>query len=231
MNDFDLKRFLVENQLTRNSQTSMTGDTPQFGEPTTTFDKPTPKPSTPSKPAVYDKEPYVYDEPSLLDFVKKHIGDIEDDITGHYHGTYPPQYSVNDVSEYEGIVFIGGSKYAPTIAIVNHTPTQRDLELTGTNRDDWRLEFSRVHIPGTPKEGPFKHGVNYIRKNYYWHAYVSDEPTINENKMQDFDLKRFLVENKMTRNSRLLSEQPEQSGQPEPEGIPADVRAPAGGGR
>jgi hypothetical protein len=34
--------------------------------------------------------------------------------------------------------------------------------------------------------------------------------------MQDFDLKRFLIENKMTRNSRLLSEQPET------EGIPAD---------
>jgi hypothetical protein len=34
--------------------------------------------------------------------------------------------------------------------------------------------------------------------------------------MDNFDLKRFLVENKMTRNSRLLNEQPE------PEGIPAD---------
>jgi hypothetical protein len=34
--------------------------------------------------------------------------------------------------------------------------------------------------------------------------------------MDNFDLKRFLVENKMTRNSRLLNEQPEA------EGIPAD---------
>ena len=34
--------------------------------------------------------------------------------------------------------------------------------------------------------------------------------------MDNFDLKRFLVENKMTRNSRLLNEQPE------PDGIPAD---------
>ena len=34
--------------------------------------------------------------------------------------------------------------------------------------------------------------------------------------MQDFDLKRFLIENKMTRNSRLLNEQPEA------DGIPAD---------
>ena len=34
--------------------------------------------------------------------------------------------------------------------------------------------------------------------------------------MDNFDLKRFLIENKMTRNSRLLNEQPE------PDGIPAD---------
>ena len=34
--------------------------------------------------------------------------------------------------------------------------------------------------------------------------------------MDNFDLKRFLVENKMTRNSRLLNEQPE------PDGIPTD---------
>lgn len=34
--------------------------------------------------------------------------------------------------------------------------------------------------------------------------------------MDNFDLKRFLVENKMTRNSRLINEQPE------PDGIPAD---------
>lgn len=34
--------------------------------------------------------------------------------------------------------------------------------------------------------------------------------------MDNFDLKKFLVENKMTRNSRLLSEQPES------EGIPSD---------
>ena len=34
--------------------------------------------------------------------------------------------------------------------------------------------------------------------------------------MDNFDLKKFLVENKMTRNSQILNEQPE------PEGIPAD---------
>jgi hypothetical protein len=34
--------------------------------------------------------------------------------------------------------------------------------------------------------------------------------------MDNFDLKRFLIENKMTRNSRLLNEQPE------PDGIPTD---------
>ncbi len=34
--------------------------------------------------------------------------------------------------------------------------------------------------------------------------------------MDNFDLKKFLVENKMTRNSKLLNEQPE------PDGIPAD---------
>jgi hypothetical protein len=207
MNDFDLKRFLVENKLTRNSLSEMTvSDTPQFGEPTTTFDKPTPKPNTPSKPVVYDKEPYVYDEPSLLDFVKKNIGGIEEDITGFYQGGYPRNYSANDVSEYEGIVFIGGNKNAPTVAILNHTPTQRDLELTGTNMDDWRLEFDRAYIPGSPKEGPMRQGVNYIKKDYYWHAYVQDKPTLKENKMNDFDLKKFLVENKMTRNSRLLNE-------------------------
>jgi hypothetical protein len=206
MQDFDLKRFLIENKMTRNSQTSMTGDMPQFNEPTTTFDKPTPKSSTPPEPVVYDQEPYQYDEPSLLDFVKKFVRDIEMDVTGHYHDTYPAQYSVNDVSEYEGIVFIGGGKYAPTVAILNHTPTQKDLEITGTNRDDWRLEFDRVHIPGTPKEGPMRQGVNYIKKNYYWHARVPDQPALQENKIQDFDLKRFLIENKMTRNSRLLNE-------------------------
>ena len=37
MQDFDLKKFLVENKLTRNSLPEMTvSDTPQFGEPTTT---------------------------------------------------------------------------------------------------------------------------------------------------------------------------------------------------
>lgn len=200
MQDFDLKRFLVENQLTRNSLLEMTvSDFPQFGKPTTTFDKLEPKPNQPS-------EPYTYDEPSLLDFVKKHVEDIEMDITGQYHNTYPSQYSVNDVSEYEGIVFIGGNKNAPTVAILDHTPTQRDLELTGTNKDDWRLEFDRVHIPGTSAEGPLKQGVNYIKKNYYWYALVPDKPTLKENKMNDFDLKKFLVENRMTRNSRLLNE-------------------------
>ena len=211
MDNFDLKRFLVENKLTRNSisEEITVSNIPQFGEPTTTFDKPKPKSTIPS-------EPYTYDEPSLLDFVKKHIGDIEEDVTGHYQGGYSNLYSANDASEYEGIVFIGGNKYAPTVAVLDHTPTQKDLEVTGTNKDDWRLEFDRVHIPGTPKDGPMKQGVNYIKKNYYWHARVKNEPTINENKMQDFDLKKFLVENKMTRNSRLLNEQPE------PEGIPAD---------
>jgi hypothetical protein len=210
MDNFDLKRFLVENRLTRNSISEITvSNTPQFGKPTTTFDKLEPKSNTPS-------EPYTYDEPSLLDFVKKHIDDIEEDVTGHYHNTYPRQYSVNDVSEYEGIVFIGGNKNAPNIAILDHTPTQKDLEVTGTNMDDWRLEFSRIHIPGTDVKGPLKQGVNYIKKDYYWHARVPNEPTLKENKMNDFDLKRFLIENKMTRNSRLLNEQPE------PEGIPAD---------
>jgi len=200
MDNFDLKRFLVENRLTRNSISEMTvSNTPQFGEPTTTFDKPKPKSNTPP-------EPYTYDEPSLLDFVKKHIDDIEEDITGHYHNTYPRQYSVNDVSEYEGIVFIGGNKNAPNIAILDHTPTQKDLEVTGTNMDDWRLEFSRIHIPGTSIAGKTKEGVHYIKKDYYWHARVPDKPTLKENKMNDFDLKRFLVENRMTRNSRLLKE-------------------------
>ena len=148
----------------------------------------------------------------LLDFVKKHIGDIEMDVTGHYHDTYPAQYSPNDVSEYEDIVFIGSSKYAPTVAVLNHTPTQKDLEVTGTNRDDWRLEYSLTTPPG---ENPA--AVNRaVRKNLYWHAYVKDKPTLKENKMQEFDLKKYLVENKMTRNSRLLNEQPEA------EGIPAD---------
>jgi hypothetical protein len=210
MDNFDLKHFLVENRLTRNSISEITvSNTPQFGEPTTTFDKLKPKSNTPS-------EPYTYDEPSLLDFVKKHIGDIEMDITGQYHDTYSSQYSINDISEYEGIVFIGGNKYAPTVAILDRTPTQKDLEVTGTNKDDWRLEFDRVHIPGTPKEGPLKQGVNYIKKNYYWHARVPNEPTLKENKMQDFDLKHFLVENRLTRNSKLLNEQPES------EGIPPD---------
>jgi hypothetical protein len=211
MDNFDLKRFLVENKLTRNSisEEITVSNIPQFGEPTTTFDKPKPKPTTLS-------EPYTYDEPSLLDFVKKHVGDIESDITGNYQGGYSNLYSANDVSKYEGIVFIGGNKYAPTVAVLDHAPTQKDLEVTGTNKDDWRLEFDRVHIPGTPKDGPMKQGVNYIKKNYYWHARVKNEPTIKENKMQDFDLKRFLVENKMTRNSQILNEQPEI------EGIPAD---------
>lgn len=209
MDNFDLKRFLVENRIDRNSSSTTVSDIPQFGKPTTTFDKPKPKSNTPS-------EPYTYDEPSLLDFVKKHVEDIEMDVTGQYHNTYPSQYSVNDVSEYEGIVFIGGNKYAPTVAVLDHTPTQKDLEVTGTNRDDWRLEFSKVHIPGTDVKGPLKQGVNYIKKDYYWHARVPNKPTLKENKMNDFDLKRFLVENRMTRNSKLLNEQPEL------EGIPAD---------
>jgi hypothetical protein len=56
--------------------------------------------------------------------------------------------------------------------------------------------------------------------NLYNNPYFGNTTTtfdkLKENKMQDFDLKRFLVENKMTRNSRLLNEQPEI------EGIPSD---------
>jgi hypothetical protein len=63
------------------SPTMNVSDTPQFGEPTTTAAQPKPKSNTPS-------EPYTYDESSLLDFVKKHIGDIEEDVTGHYDGGY-----------------------------------------------------------------------------------------------------------------------------------------------
>ena len=44
MDNFDLKRFLIENKMTRNSLLEMTvSNTPQFGEPTTTFDKLKPK--------------------------------------------------------------------------------------------------------------------------------------------------------------------------------------------
>lgn len=182
-------------------------------------------------------EPYTYDESSLLDFVKKYIGDIEEDVTGYYHGGHSRHYSTNDISEHRGIVFIKGNKDAPTVAILNHTPTQKDLEVTGTNKDDWKLEFDRVSIPGAPTDGPMKQGVNYIKKNFYWHARVPNKPTtpqssnlyndpyftstttfdkLKENKMDNFDLKKFLVENKMTRNSKLLNEQPE------PDGIPAD---------
>jgi hypothetical protein len=46
--------------------------------------------------------------------------------------------------------------------------------------------------------------------NLYNNPYFGNTTTtfdkLKENKMQDFDLKRFLVENKMTRNSRLLNE-------------------------
>jgi hypothetical protein len=66
-----------------------------------------------------------------------------------------------------------------------------------------------------------------IKKNYYWHARVKDEPTLNENKMQDFDLKRFLVENKMTRNSRLLNEQPEADGIPSDDPLAQIPEVPA----
>jgi hypothetical protein len=45
-----------------------------------------------------------------------------------------------------------------------------------------------------------------VKKGLIQDKFKKDKPTINENKMQDFDLKRFLVENKMTRNSRLLNE-------------------------
>jgi hypothetical protein len=58
--------------------------------------------------------------------------------------------------------------------------------------------------------------INYPDNNPYFGNTTTTFDKLNENKMQDFDLKRFLVENKMTRNSRLLNEQPE------PEGIPAD---------
>jgi len=54
------------------------------------------------------------------------------------------------------------------------------------------------------------------KKGLIQDKFKKDKPTLKENKMQDFDLKRFLIENKMTRNSRLLNEQPET------EGIPAD---------
>jgi hypothetical protein len=186
------------------------------------------------------QESYTYDEPSLLDFVKKNIGDIEMEITGHFHDTYPPVYSSDDVYEIEDIVFIKGKKYGPPVAIINRTPTQKDLELTGTDRNDWREGFDRELIPGKDP----KYITSYRRKNRYMHAYITKEPPLKnasntsqskniysnpyfgnttttfdklkENKMDNFNLKKFLVENKMTRNSILLNEQPE------PDGIPAD---------
>jgi hypothetical protein len=45
-----------------------------------------------------------------------------------------------------------------------------------------------------------------VKKGLIQDKFKKDKPTINENKMQDFDLKRFLVENKMTRNSKLINE-------------------------
>ena len=58
--------------------------------------------------------------------------------------------------------------------------------------------------------------INYPNNNPYFGTPTTTFDKLKENKMQDFDLKRFLIENKMTRNSRLLNEQPE------PDGIPAD---------
>jgi hypothetical protein len=48
--------------------------------------------------------------------------------------------------------------------------------------------------------------INYPDNNPYFGNTTTTFDKLNENKMQDFDLKRFLVENKMTRNSRLLNE-------------------------
>jgi hypothetical protein len=58
--------------------------------------------------------------------------------------------------------------------------------------------------------------INYPDNNPYFGTPTTTFDKLKENKMQDFDLKKFLVENKMTRNSRLLNEQPESSD------IPAD---------
>jgi hypothetical protein len=149
-------------KLTPLPTTMTVSNTPKFGKPTTTSDK---------LKSDLPKEPYTYDEPSLLDFVKKHIGNIENDVTGHYHDTYPAQYSSNAVSEYKGIVFIGGNKYVSNIAILDHAPTQKDLEITGTNKDDWRLEYDKVMPKGVKLSGNFKMS-DAIKKNYYWHARV-----------------------------------------------------------
>lgn len=144
------------------SSTMTVSDTPKFGKPTTTLDK-----SRSDLP----KEPYTYDESSLLDFVKKHIGNIEMDITGHFHDTYPSQYSPNDVSEYKGIVFIGGNKYISNIAILNHKPTQNDLDITGTTKEDWKLEYDKVIPKGIKPSDNYKIS-DAIKKNYYWYARV-----------------------------------------------------------
>ena len=58
--------------------------------------------------------------------------------------------------------------------------------------------------------------IKYPNNNPYFGTPTTTFDKLKENKMQDFDLKRFLVENKMTRNSKLLNEQPE------PDGIPSD---------
>jgi uncharacterized beta-barrel protein YwiB (DUF1934 family) len=48
--------------------------------------------------------------------------------------------------------------------------------------------------------------INYPDNNPYFGNTTTTFDKLKENKMQDFDLKRFLVENKMTRNSQLLNE-------------------------
>jgi hypothetical protein len=48
--------------------------------------------------------------------------------------------------------------------------------------------------------------INYPDNNPYFGNTTTTFDKLKENKMQDFDLKRFLVENKMTRNSKLINE-------------------------
>jgi hypothetical protein len=48
--------------------------------------------------------------------------------------------------------------------------------------------------------------INYPNNNPYFGTPTTTFDKLKENKMDNFDLKRFLVENKMTRNSRLLNE-------------------------
>jgi hypothetical protein len=48
--------------------------------------------------------------------------------------------------------------------------------------------------------------INYPNNNPYFGTPTTTFDKLKENKMQDFDLKKFLVENKMTRNSKLINE-------------------------